>query len=253
MSFQIIGSGFLGTKLLEQLKSATVFDRSSLFAIPKFCDVIIIAAPTGNRLTVNQNPKQDLEDCISIHNAVEQVSYRKIIYLSTVDVYATKTSKSDQPEPLVPDSSYGANRYLLESKISALPNSAIVRLPSLCHKDIKKNILYDLVNQQWLEKICLDSETQWYPVDQLSNDIEYIIDNNISQINLTTAPISNRVIVEKFCPELMEHLQLNSLQKTQYNVRTCHSDSGYWICDSVIWKNFAEFFRIHRQTSIIQL
>jgi len=247
MNFQIIGSGFLGTKLSEQLKSATVFDRNSLSSIPKFCDVIIVAAPTSNRLAVNQNPKQDLQDCMSIYDAVKQVNYQKIIHLSTVDVYATKTSETDQLDQLLPDSHYGANRYLLELKISSLPNSAIIRLPSLCHADIKKNILYDLANQQWLEKICLDSEIQWYPVDQLFNDIKYIIDNNISNINLTTAPISNRMIVEKFYPELIEYLQSNSLQTTQYNVKTCYHNSGYWICDSVIWKNFAKFFELNRQ------
>lgn len=247
MDFQIIGSGFLGTKLSRQLDSATTFDRASLSIIPKYCDIIIVAAPTSRRITVNQHPEQDLQDCMSIYEAVKRVSYRKIIHLSTVDVYATKTSKTDQLDHLLPDSHYGANRYLLEEKISSLPNSSIIRLPSLCQNDIKKNILYDLANQQWLEKICLDAEIQWYPVDQLSKDIKYVINHNIPKINLATAPISNRMIVEKFYPELIERLQSNSLPLTQYDVKTCYSDSGYWICNSAIWKNFAEFFKLNRQ------
>ena len=169
--------------------------------------------------------KKDLEDCNCIIELVSRCQYTQLVYISTVDVYRTH--------------SYGTNRQYLENALAELPNSYIVRLPSLIGPSVNKNILYDLKTKSWLNKICLDSNIQWYPLKRLESDIKNSINNNIKYQNLCSEPISNRDIVQKFFPELIEQLDSNQLTPVDYNL------SPYTIPLEEIWQSFEEFFIDH--------
>ena len=223
MKYSIIGAGIVGCVLHNQSNDSTLFTRNDI--IPTEHNVLVIAAPTGNRLAVNDNPEKDLEDCNCIIELVSRCQYTQLVYISTVDVYRTH--------------SYGTNRQYLENALAELPNSYIVRLPSLIGPSVNKNILYDLKTKSWLNKICLDSNIQWYPLKRLESDIKNSINNNIKYQNLCSEPISNRDIVQKFFPELIEQLDSNQLTPVDYNL------SPYTIPLEEIWQSFEEFFIDH--------
>ena len=63
---------------------------------------------------------------------------------------------------------------------------------------IKKNILYDLKHNQYVQNINLSSELQWYPLSCLEQHINMVVNNGIRDITLVSEPISNKTIVEKF-------------------------------------------------------
>jgi hypothetical protein len=184
--------------------------------------VLVVAAPTGNRLVVNADPGKDLEDCNCILELVGQCQYNQLVHISTVDVYRTH--------------SYGTNRQYLENALSTLSNSHIVRLPSLIGPSVNKNILYDLKTKSWLDKICLESNIQWYPLQRLKSDIENSINNTIKYQNLCSEPIGNHEIVQRFFPELVEQLSANQLTSTSYNIKP------YTIPLEEIWQSFEEYF-----------
>jgi hypothetical protein len=223
MKYSIIGAGIVGQVLHNQIFDSTLFARNDI--VPKVHNVLVVAAPTGNRLVVNANPEKDLEDCNRIIELVRRCQYNQLVYVSTVDVYRTH--------------SYGTNRQYLENALSTLPNSYIVRLPSLIGPSVNKNILYDLKTKSWLNKICLDSTIQWYPLKRLESDIKNLINNNIKYQNLCSEPISNRDIVQKIFPELIEQLDNNQLTPVDYNL------SPYTIPLEEIWQSFEEFFIDH--------
>jgi hypothetical protein len=240
------GNGFLGSMLSNDLGAKKIL-RNNLDSIAQtHWNQIIIAAPTGNRLIVGDNPVQDFNDCRAIVEAVQKTTYDHLIYISTVDVYQEKTSVDDNLTVQEPAHSYGKNRHFLERSLSALDRCHVVRLPSLCHPTIKKNILFDLSSSQWLDKISLDSHVQWYPIKKLAHDINWAIKSGAPQINFVSPPISNRRIIQTYFPELVDNLSSNSVQSQRYNVRTSYSDSGYWISESEIWKSFTEFFQSTR-------
>jgi len=243
------GNGFLGSMLSNDIESKKIF-RNNLDSITQtHWNQIIIAAPTGNRLMVGNHPEQDFNDCRAIVEAIKKSTYDHLLYISTVDVYQEKTSADDNLSVQVPVHSYGKNRHFLERSLSALDHCHVIRLPSLCHPTIKKNILFDLTSSQWLDKISLDSWVQWYPIKKLAHDINWVIKSGVPQINLVSSPISNRQIVQTYFPELVDSLSRNSVQLQKYNVRTSYSDSGYWISELEIWESFTEFFQSTRNVA----
>jgi hypothetical protein len=222
MKYSIIGAGIVGQALHKQTPNSSLFVRQD--TLPKKNDILVVAAPTGNRLVVNNNPGKDLEDCNCIINLVNQCQYNQLVYISTVDVYKTH------------DSSYGTNRQYLENSLSKLPNCCIVRLPALIDISVNKNILYDLKTKSWLDKICLDSTIQWYPLKRLKSDIEQLIERDVKYQNLCSEPICNRDIAKKFFPDLVEQLDANQLTPSHYNITPAI------IPLEEVWQSFEEFF-----------
>jgi hypothetical protein len=220
MKYTIIGAGIVGQALHEQAPDSVLYARGN--TVPIEHDVLVIAAPTGNRLVVNADPEKDLEDCNNLIELVSQCQYNQLVYISTVDVYRTHR--------------YGTNRQYLENALAKLPNSHVVRLPSLIGQSVNKNILYDLKTMSWLDKICLDSTIQWYPLKRLKNDIENIIHNRVKYQNLCSEPISNHEIVQKFFPKIVDQLLTNQLTPANYDLKP------YTIPLEEIWQSFDEFF-----------
>jgi hypothetical protein len=220
VKYSIIGTGIIGQELHRQAPDSVLLGRDSI--VPMEHDVLVVAAPTGNRLVVNNDPEKDLADCERVIKLVKQCQYNHLVHISTVDVYRTH--------------SYGSNRHYLENALAKLPNSHVVRLPSLIGKSVNKNILYDLKNNLWLDKICLNSYSQWYPLTRLKNDIENTIQCQITYQNLFSQPIGNYEIVQKFFPNLIEQLATNQLTPVNYDIKT------YTIPLEEIWQSFDQFF-----------
>jgi len=114
-----------------------------------------------------------------------------VVLLGTVD----SVLRNDFP--------YGKNRLWLENQLlNNFNNIHILRLSSLIHKNIKKNILYDLKNKCFLDKINLNTRLQWYDLGNLKKDISHSIENNIQLKNLVSEEIYNYEIVDRFYPSL---------------------------------------------------
>lgn len=241
MRYSIIGNGLIGHALHNQALDSVLFTRENSFkATQDDHDVLVIVAPTGNRLVVNNNTEKDLADCDRIIELVSQCNYNHLVYISTVDVYPTHTSNNADPSSEQPSTAYGSNRWYLEHVLSTMSDSHIIRLPTLSDLSLNKNILYDLKTKSWLDKICLESYIQWYPLKRLNNDIEFTINNTLKYQNLCSSPVCNRTVVQQFFPELIEQLNANQLTPVKYDIK--NNDQSYPIPLEEIWQSFEEFF-----------
>jgi len=239
--YTIIGNGLVGAALHTQLSHSTLYDRVNSLDLPRYShDVLVVAAPTGNRLAVSADPSKDLLDCKQLAQLVMECDYVKLVYISTVDVYPTRSSLNNDPSISSPQAVYGNNRWWLEGTLAKMPNSHIIRLPSLIDQSLKKNLLYDLKTGRWLHKICLDSCLQWYPLQRLGDDLTQILLRNRRYQNLTSPPIPNREIVQTFFPKLLSTLENNQLPAVYYDVR--NQDGDYEITLDETWKSFSGFF-----------
>jgi len=221
--YSIIGQGLIGKFLANSINGSRIYTRDNLDQFSQDThDVVIIAAPTGNRLVVNTDPEVDIKDYQQIIDIISCAQYKTFIYISTIDVYR--------------DHNYGNNRRYLENALSQLPGSHIIRLPSLIDVSLNKNILYDLKNRIWLDKVSLDSEVQWYPLKRLSADIDRVVEQDVKYQNLFSPPVCNQDIVTRFFPELIEQLKTNQLVAIKYDFQP------YAISTEEIWQSFEEFF-----------
>lgn len=239
MKISIIGNGFIGAALHNQIHDSTLFDRNSKV---NHCDhdVLVIAAPTGNRLVVNSNPDKDFEDCKNIIHLAKNCKYQHLIFISTVDTYASYKSHGAEIGSIEPTSKYGYNRWYLENELSKLPNSKIARLCSITDVTVKKNILFDLKTQSWLNKISGHSLVQWYPLKRLSTDIITLINSPLKYQNFVSEPILNMDIIQKFCPALLDTISKNNVISRIYDVKD--SDHAYSIPSDEVWLSFEEYF-----------
>jgi hypothetical protein len=104
----------------------------------------------------------------------------------------------------------------------------IFRLPALFNKHIKKNVLFDLINNNNVDQINLNSKFQWYNLDNLLNDItKYSIEfPNETIFNLFNEPVETIDIVYLF--ENAKNLVKHNNIKISYDYTTKYHNSGYF-------------------------
>jgi hypothetical protein len=204
----IIGSnGLVGSYLKEVVNYTHEFNSDNINDIGNYAfNTMYIAAPSGNRITANTDPEKDLASTQLLIENLRRTSIDTVILIGTVD----SVLRNHLP--------YGRHRLWLEEQIMYyFENSYVLRLGALIHKNIKKNVLYDLKHNMYLDKINLNISMQWYDLTNLKNDIDYSIKHNIQTRNLISENISNREIVEKFFPLL----SLNSAHNARISLAPC--------------------------------
>lgn len=228
----LIGSsGLIGQNLQKNHNFKHLINSRNIESILNLdLDLIICAAPSAVKWKINIDDSDDLKNIDQITKILSNVKCKKIILCSTVDVYGYEISGGFN-ESIEPDRNsnhnYGRNRILLEDNLRQIFNEklCIVRLSGLFGDFLKKNMLFDIKtdNKNMLSNINLDSSFQWYNLKNLYDDLLTNIDKNI--IHLVNEPIFNY--------ELFEYLNINILnskdsKKTNYNIKTCYLNDGYF-------------------------
>lgn len=234
----LIGStGLIGTTLKDSLSFDYEFNSTNIndlvsLEISDTTDVYL-ACLSAEKWKVNKDPQSDLDNILKIIGILSTKRFRTVVLYSTIDVYEGAPDYSNENNiPKIPGLSYGSNRYLFELLVkSNLVYSKLltIRLPALFGKHIKKNILFDLLNNNQVEKIKVKSQYQWYNLNNLITDTDYFLQNGIYEnryicVNLFSEPVETSKIIEIFNKtELVD----NENTGVFYNYRTKHTATGY--------------------------
>ena len=224
MKTGLIGhTGFVGSNLSEQKIFSEYFNSSNIEKIKnQTFDLLICAGLSGKKYLINRNPDVDLLNLNNQKNLLKTVQANKIIFISTIDVY---DKKIDVNEKSIIDNqkldNYSKNRYDFENFLkNQFDNYHIIRLPMLFGRGLKKNVLYDLQHNQFLQNINKNSIFQWYCLNNLFNDINYIIKEKIKLINLISEPIKiNEMIMRYFKYKSFD----NNKNLIQTNIKSLHA------------------------------
>lgn len=193
MNTALVGyNGTIGSVLKDQICFNNLFNSKNIDQLSnQQYDLVYCSAPTGSRVWANNNADKDKENINSIIKQLAQSNIKKFVLISTVDTQI----RSNTP--------YGKSRLYFENSIKEIFNDYhIVRLCSLIDSSIKKNLLYDIKHNQYLDKVNPLLYMQWYPMHRLSNDIQICINNQINEINLVSEPIQNKDILNRFCKHI---------------------------------------------------
>lgn len=231
----IIGNtGLVGSTLSEKIKFDLSFNTSNLEDFPKKVEdgsELYLTCLPATKWIVNKNTTKDFENIMNIINLIKGKTYSKVILISTIDVYYDSQLKSNEDViPTIKHLSYGDNRYLFEVLIKGFIKTndlKIFRLPALFNKNIKKNILFDLINENNVEEINSNSSYQWYNLDNLSKDIMFFSKKypNETVFNLFPEPIESEDIIKLF-PNLINKVSFKE-NKIVYDFKTKYSTDGY--------------------------
>lgn len=203
MSTCLIGyTGFVGTNLIKSTNFDVLINSKNFKSIKyQHFDTIICAGISAVKYLANANPEEDWNKINELIEVLKTVTADKVIVISTVDIYNTPievTEHSDYSK-CVSTSAYGLNRYKFEQFCNEhFPNTTVIRLPGLFGEGLKKNVIFDLLNNNMIGAINPDASFQYYNLSNLWNDIKIALTNNIKCLNISTEPIVTSDIANKF-------------------------------------------------------
>jgi nucleoside-diphosphate-sugar epimerase len=194
MAKALIGfTGFVGTTLLKQTQFDDFYRSTNINDIKgKKFDLVVCAGAPAQKWIANADPKGDQEKINSLIRCLDGIECKTFVLISTVDVFKDPTGVDEKSVIDVQDlHAYGLNRYRLEQFVAGrFPQHLIVRLPGLVGPGLRKNIIFDFLNDNNISKIESRSVFQFYPMVNLWADINTALENKINLVHLTAAPVS---------------------------------------------------------------
>jgi nucleoside-diphosphate-sugar epimerase len=222
MTKALIGySGFVGSNLLNQIKFDHQYNSKNINDIKgREFEEIYCAGAYATKWMANNNPSVDLQNIFHLLDNLRDVRADRFILISTIDVYKNLLNVNE--ENIIDLSNhhvYGVHRRIIENFVrERFVNHHIIRLPGLFGDGLKKNIIFDFLNNNQLKKINSNSKFQFYWLGNIAKDIKKIIANDIKLINLVTEPLIVKEIAEIVFKIKFENIVDEN--HVQYDVRT---------------------------------
>ena len=186
-------SGFVGSTLLKQKEFNGLYRSNTISEIRnESFDTVVCAGAPAVKWFANKHPDQDKQSIQDLISHLSTIRCEQFILISTVDVFqnpnqATELTSVDT-SGLHP---YGLHRYELEEFVKVnFSRYLIIRLPGLVGPGLKKNVIYDFLNNNNLDAIDSRGVFQFYPMVNLWSDIQVAIKNKCNLLHLTAEPLS---------------------------------------------------------------
>lgn len=225
MNNALIGyTGFVGSTLLKQAHFNHLYRSTNITDIRhQSFDTVVCAGAPAQKWLANKEPLADKAKIEVLIDHLKTIKCRLFILISTVDVFQSPLGVDEttivNEENLHP---YGLHRRYLEKFVeSHFEHYLIVRLPGLIGPGLRKNIIFDFLNQNNMNLIESRNVFQFYPMVNLWSDIQIALTHRLPLIHLTAEPISVSHIAQQgfglnFTQELSNPL-------VHYDMKTCHA------------------------------
>ena len=227
MTDALIGfTGFVGSNLARQHRFDALFNSANIEDIrDQQFNTLVFAGARAVKRWANQNAAEDWEGIEAALQPLGTVRARQAVLISTIDVLPNIAGvKEDFDCSSFENHAYGTNRLRLEVEFSKLfENVTIVRLAGLFGPGLAKNVIFDLLNNNILEKIEPLSRFQFYDLERLWSDIQIAIENDIRLVHLFPEPVSTAEIIDAFFSGI--EVGSDPMPVASYDFQTQHARS----------------------------
>jgi hypothetical protein len=184
---------------------------------------VVCAGAPAQKWIANREPEADRLKIEGLIAHLKTVQCETFILISTVDVFKTPLGvDEDTPVDESGLHAYGLHRRLLESFVEThFRNYLIVRLPGLVGPGLRKNVIFDFLNENNLQAIDSRGVFQFYPMVNLWFDIQTALKAGLKLVHLTAAPISVADISRQGFGQSFTHTLGSSA--TTYDLQTKHA------------------------------
>ena len=200
MGSALIGStGFVGGTLLRQATFDEQFHSTDIETIRgRSYDLLVCAAAPAEKWKANLEPGRDRANIQRLIDCLRDVHAGHVVLISTVDVYPVPV-EVDEDTPIDPRaaSAYGRHRFELEEFVRDRFGTTCVRLPGLFGRGLKKNVIYDFLNDNTVASICPDSVFQFYHLERLWQDIVAARTYRLGTVNFAVEPVNVRDVARE--------------------------------------------------------
>lgn len=231
-------TGFIGSNLKTQVKCNDFYNSKNIQDLNGHYDLVICSAAPAVKWYANANPVEDYENIKFLIENLSRISCKEFILISTIDVYVSSAGHDETSVSYDTTNAYGKHRRMLEEFVNNNFNHKIVRLPGMFGPGLKKNIIFDLLHNNQVEKINSGDEFQWYNVNNLWKDI-CEIPTGINEINFFTEPISNEELIHEVFPEFLSLINID--KKLNYNNKSVYYNNGYILDKKAVIKELIEY------------
>jgi hypothetical protein len=217
-------SGFVGTTLLKQRSFGRLYRSANIGDIAgQSFDVVVCAGAPAQKWIANKDPEADKENLQGLIRHVGTVACKTFVLISTVDVFADPMGVDEGT--LVEESelhAYGAHRRQLEQFVERrFPHHLIVRLPGLVGPGLRKNVIFDFLNDNNVHLIDSRGRFQFYPMVNLWYDIQIALNAGLNLLHLTAEPVTVAEISEEGFGRPFD--QTLARNPAVYDMRTRHA------------------------------
>ena len=194
MTDTLIGhSGFVGSTLLRQRPFDALFRSTNIEDIKgREFDLVVCAGAPAQKWLANKNPEADRLAIERLTRCLEEIQARRFVLISTVDVFKDPIGVDEAtPADTVGLHAYGLHRHMLETFVqSHFAQHLIVRLPGLVGPGLRKNVIFDFLNDNNLHAVDSRGVFQFYPMVNLWYDVSKALDEGLNLLHLTSEPVS---------------------------------------------------------------
>lgn len=245
-------TGFVGSNLNRLATFDAHYNTQNIGEIQgQSFDLLVCAAPQAKKWWANQHPDEDLALVQQLMDHLKQTRAKRFVLISSIDVFPRITEVDERFDCTSQENhAYGRHRLLLEQFVTAqFPLLHILRLPGLFGPGLRKNVIFDMIHQNEVEKINPESRFQWYDVTRLWQDVQTVITNNLELVMLATEPVTTAAIQQHCFPNLAIGGAANS--PVYYDVQTCYADvfgggHGYMLNQSQVLDAIARFVALEK-------
>lgn len=217
-------SGFVGSILLRQAHFEAHFRSTNIGDIDgQSFDTVVCAGAPAQKWVANQDPGSDRRKIDDLIGHLKTVHCKAFILISTVDVFKIPIGvDEDTPVDEAGLHAYGLNRRLLEKFVeSQFANHLIIRLPGLVGPGLRKNIIFDFMNDNNLQAIDSRGVFQFYPMVNFWYDIQTARLAGLKLLHLTAEPTSVADVSLKGFGKFFGNTLANA--PATYDMRTRHA------------------------------
>lgn len=218
-------SGFVGSTLKEQHSFSHFYRSSDIQTISgSSFDLVVCAGAPAQKWIANQQPDADLACIETLMQALQTIRAKQFVLISTVDVFMAPIGVNEDSEVVLDGlHPYGAHRRKLETFVAeTFANTLIVRLPGLVGPGLRKNIIYDILNNNDPHKVDRRAVFQFYPMVNLWFDLQTALAAGHSLVHLTAEPISVAEVSELGFGQPFGH-EHEGITPPHYDFQTLHA------------------------------
>ena len=249
-------TGFVGGNLLAQHDFAARFNTSNIETIAgRDFETLVFSGAQAKKWWANQNPTADRAGIQRALDAMRGVTATRVVLISTIDVVPPVADADEGFDCSThPTHPYGEHRLWLEGELRArYPTMLTVRLPGLFGPGLQKNILYDLLHDNQVDRINPAARFQFYDLTSLWADIARAQAAGLSLVHLVPAPVPTSDIIARFFPAARVATPPAS-GSPSYDFRTCHATvfggrNGYIQTADEVFHRLAAFIAAERRAA----
>ena len=230
-------SGFVGSTLLKQAPFESLYRSTNISDIEgQSFDTVVCAGAPAQKWIANREPEEDRQKIDSLIAHLKTIQCKTFILISTVDVFKNPIGvDEDTPVDESGLHAYGLHRRLLEKFVEHhFANHLIVRLPGLVGPGLRKNVIFDFLNDNNLHAIDSRGVFQFYPMVNLWYDIQTALKAGLQLVHLTAEPISVADVSQNGFGKSFDQTLANP--PATYDLQTRHAQifgaSGHYQYDS---------------------